>query len=647
MKFRNVKFGFNAKFRIIRESLHTYFMQLSKKQKDIYDDPLYWEWFQKWWDKDYSYDNLKNHEHPDGKKLSDFYNDARDEYIVSFAGKRWHPINTPPHDPKGDLNSNLDANKRYFNHNASPLSNEYLIGFVRNDWRPSVRKIFVDCHLPTGIAPNYEPNNTSGCLWSVLTGNNFSLGGDHDYLYLLNRPREINSVSLTNSVVGKLINYFGVSTGKYSIINCVLPESIILRGKSIRLEKPKVKNLRVSVQRDCNFSFIGRKTHNQTIRLFLDDAKPKSISLGLKEVSKSKFILEDLSINMQQFDDGGLRGIEIINCQLFSHLDLSKRDLGSVEVYNSTLREGLNISDSKVCGRFILSGVTSSKTSNFRKAVLYSSAQFLGYLLDDSSTRNTVLQNSDFRGTEFYDNTNISAKLRYEACVNFNDVEFVGTTRFEKVLFEGVPKFHGATIHSETSFDGFRPSSEYKNLENLREERLQDFQSAYRSLRQHMETISNFSQAAEFGVLEMRAKQHRKNRKVVPTSVAFATRIYGKLANYGQSFVKPLYWLAGVWTASVFIQLLLFLLLSSDCMPTDSQCALDLDKSSEATKRASTFGIPPITVLIKRTVEQDKNLDFSIWLQLSSSFFMLLHALIASLLVFLIGLSLKRRLQMR
>lgn len=621
-------------------------MQLSEKQKSIQGDPLYWRWFQEWWDKDYSHDNLKNHTTPNGEALSEFYDDASD-FLTTFADRVWHPINFPPHDPEGNL-SNLQGTIRYFQYSRSATNLPYLMGFVRNDWRPSRKVDFIDCHLPAGIAPNHSPDHTIGCIWSQTTANNYNLIGSHNKLYLLSSPREFGRSTLVNCVLGKEITHFGSIRSTHSLLACEFPEKIVLRGGRLVIKKPKVKNLDVICERNCDLSFIGRKTHKQTLRIFANTNDSRTVSLDFSEVEKTTIKIEKLIVEKQTFDGGAIKKIEILDCSLKTKLDISDRNIGEVSIRNSSLREGFDVSNSRIDNSFALSGVTSSKVSNFFKAVFRSSAEFSDFLLEDSTSRNTVLQNPDFRASEFYDDFENFDGLMYAHAANFNDTEFVGTTRFEGVLFAGVPKFHGASIHSETSFDGFREPPEFIRLKELSEERLQDYQSAYRCLRQHMENISNFSQAAEFGVLEMRAKQNRKNQRVVPKSVALATKFYGKIADYGQSFMKPLLSLFCLWGVSLIAQLTLFALFASDCVLFEKGCEVDTDTTVEALKRGSSFGIPPVTLLIKRSVEQETiSTNLSFFLQLFSSLSMLVHALMASFLVFLIGLALKRRLQMR
>jgi hypothetical protein len=79
--------------------------ELTNQQREINPDPAYWDWFDAWWDKDYSWEGLKKHKTENGSQTLREYYERFSEYggmIVNFNGKAWLILHAPLHDPDGN-----------------------------------------------------------------------------------------------------------------------------------------------------------------------------------------------------------------------------------------------------------------------------------------------------------------------------------------------------------------------------------------------------------------------------------------------------------------------------------------------------------------------------------------------------------------
>lgn len=86
---------------------------LTKQQKDINPDPAYWDHFDQWWDKDFSWLGLKTHKinnHHAGDSLQDYWREeATSDRLIEFAGKEWTRFHLPPHDKDGNKSEKGDG----------------------------------------------------------------------------------------------------------------------------------------------------------------------------------------------------------------------------------------------------------------------------------------------------------------------------------------------------------------------------------------------------------------------------------------------------------------------------------------------------------------------------------------------------------
>ncbi len=89
--------------------------KLTDLQITINDDPKYWEWFDKWWEQDFSWAGLaKKNIYNSNQTLQDYWSGERDD-LIEFAGRNWTRFHLPFHDqegnpsPKHNFNQDEDA----------------------------------------------------------------------------------------------------------------------------------------------------------------------------------------------------------------------------------------------------------------------------------------------------------------------------------------------------------------------------------------------------------------------------------------------------------------------------------------------------------------------------------------------------------
>jgi Pentapeptide repeats (9 copies) len=85
---------------------------LSQAQKDINPDPRYWDWFDAWWEQDFSWGEKKENGESTGlarhviegsdQTLQDYWREEETgNRLISFAERRWTRFHLPPHNQSG------------------------------------------------------------------------------------------------------------------------------------------------------------------------------------------------------------------------------------------------------------------------------------------------------------------------------------------------------------------------------------------------------------------------------------------------------------------------------------------------------------------------------------------------------------------
>lgn len=339
----------------------------------------------------------------------------------------------------------------------------------------------------------------------------------------------------------------------------------------------------------------------------------------------------------------GLKRLNLKDCDFTSTFIIDNMKLKSLFIDTCHFARGIS-AKSIVCEQTArISGSSIAvkadfKSSNFDAGLCVSKQTSTG-----KSNTESCLWNSNFEACTFVDKT----KSLKSSSVNFNDCEFLGSANFDKVLFDGVPKFHGANMHPETSFHTMKEVPDLANPNKDISEIYGHYRAAFRTLRQHMENNNHFADAFKFGRLEMISKQLRGPTSDVPMSEIFFTMLYGKLADYGQSITRPLWGLLTIFSLSLMMQALIFWVSNPKCFEVSKSCVFMQTEMLEAFERANTFAIPPITMLANRSIDSGQTYMLP-WIgHFSSGVIMVLHGLISSLMIFLFLVAIKRRLQIK
>lgn len=139
--------------------------------------------------------------------------------------------------------------------------------------------------------------------------------------------------------------------------------------------------------------------------------------------------------------------------------------------------------------------------------------------------------------------------------VSFQNRRFLANTSFKSCHFWQAPLFQGCTLHQFTTF----PSSEFFSDTSSPNAVL-----AYQTLKLAMQQVRLRDEEAMFYALEQKSRRHQKD---TPFSVKVFSYLYEVTADYGRSFMRPLYSLAAIMT--------LFFLVYSDIAVFVSNRGLD------------------------------------------------------------------------
>jgi len=255
-----------------------------------------------------------------------------------------------------------------------------------------------------------------------------------------------------------------------------------------------------------------------------------------------------------------------------------------------------------------------------------------------NSLRSTPSMN--FHGTTFVGNA------------NFIDRNFGRNSTFSEGIFYSLVEFHGCQFHQNISFaDAKFVIPDYHRVKNKGSipyhwsdpntgkiwtfNPAYKYQSAFQTLRLHMENLRNREQELKFAKLEMQAKERRFGSKDISFLERQQSRIYGFVAGYGQSVWRPF---AGL--------LLLFLIATIFYI----LIAGDLTNPIAAMAVGFQYSLPPISTFTSQFFEREVEsnfvkalLDHPLWTRLV----MVTHGAVSLALVFFLLLALKRRFQIR
>jgi uncharacterized protein YjbI with pentapeptide repeats len=153
--------------------------------------------------------------------------------------------------------------------------------------------------------------------------------------------------------------------------------------------------------------------------------------------------------------------------------------------------------------------------------------------------------------------------VQFSGLTVFQNRRFMDETWFDRATFKRAPEFHGSKLHSKTFFSGTRFNWDRARHSNWFERacvartlqwigrpipertasdarNLLDVVNCFRVLTSLANEISAKDLAYSFHKQELRAKYRLPLANGVTRSEAFIGRVYGLLADYGDSFVRPL-----------------------------------------------------------------------------------------------------------
>jgi len=271
--------------------------------------------------------------------------------------------------------------------------------------------------------------------------------------------------------------------------------------------------------------------------------------------------------------------------------------LGVLDFRNSVFAKDANFHRAEFQKEVLFPNAMFERTSRFTSSQFYKGADldgcfFNGFVFMDTCKfggslgfRGVCFENgaffgmSDFVGSVFFDSARFKRTTSFtHACFNgfsdFQNGSFSGATDFRNVNFVGedvnTPLFHNCKMHQDTRFTldaTLWPTPTVDNAEDEKE--------AFTRLRQIMVELHKPDDQHFFLRREMAAKAF-----LGPWYDRLATIIYGKVADYGWSMMRPLCCLGFVWLVGMVV----FLGYFSDC------CTIKA-KDFEGTPFWAAFGV--------------------------------------------------------
>ncbi len=273
--------------------------------------------------------------------------------------------------------------------------------------------------------------------------------------------------------------------------------------------------------------------------------------------------------------------------------------------------------------------------AQFGKEISFEHAQFQG---DSFFSAPDMKQDKTVYGLSF-------KSAQFHGIADFSDKAFPKITSFAGAHFHALAKFQGCTFHQDTSFADAVFEIPNKKLGLLKDfwlsragkvdTELDGYQRAFQTLRLHMESLKQYGQEMKFAKLEMQARERRFGAKDTPFWVRALSRAYGLFADYGQSAVRPLFWLGALFafTACAY-----------------GQIAGDDATLDGAVGTAFQSSLPPVSYAISQFYADNTDILFQNALYehpFLTRLVMVSHGVISLALVFFLLLALKRRFQIR
>lgn len=234
-------------------------------------------------------------------------------------------------------------------------------------------------------------------------------------------------------------------------------------------------------------------------------------------------------------------------------LDITSCEISQIRVDRKTVIDGnmmldgskdIGIFDTEIKGVFtyIPHGVTSEievNTCTYSDKATFENnteIQFIGI------TDSEFLRGIRFK-CEVTDEFNFE-NVRIHWPADFQNAVFAGPTYFDGSEFHCAPEFYGATLFPDTNFTGTR----FLAFDGEREH------AAYRWLR-HIshDMLKSSLDEGRFFAYEQRSLANATLRKNRMSFSAWLSKMYDWISEYGQSTVRPFWWLVGLWVFFSFL----------------------------------------------------------------------------------------------
>ncbi len=559
---------------------------LTQAQKDINDDHHYWDWFDAWWDQDFSWEGLAKRkiiDHSDGRTLQDYWREEELEgRLINFAGRKWTRFHLPMHDKGGKIEEELGKHW---------VDDETWKEEKWRDWHDSIIKKLGEASCYLSKSPDTR---------AQFTGLNF--------------PRLFR------------LPFFPRQEGEENSIHKTI----------IHIKADWVHFSHYTILSEIQFGDNSFFNHSK----FGNHVTFEKSKFGNNSSFENALFGEFPNFSHTQFN----YGVIFIRCQFTDMTTFENAKFGDNANFESA-NFGEMVSFEHV--KFEYETVFSY--AKFGDGASFHHAQFGGWetFYCTQFGYNCSFENAIFKdGVSFKDkafqNLNSSFIKRtgslcfdctvFEASVDFTDRQFGADSSFNFTKFLGPAIFHGSTFHSSIRFDEAEfsvvPGTHYtKNPET--------YQSAFQTLRLHMEKLRNHAQENKFSKLEMQARERRVGSKDVPWWVRYLSKGYGLFADYGQSAWRPFLWLIG------------FYLLAAGLY---ASIVGNWPIPGDAFSVAFQYSLPPVSTFAAQFFAGEVDQSF-INALLDHPFLtrlvMVSHGVTSLALVFFLLLALKRRFQIR
>jgi len=218
---------------------------------------------------------------------------------------------------------------------------------------------------------------------------------------------------------------------------------------------------------------------------------------------------------------------------------------GGIDCQNASLASPkfgrATFSDSALFRSVTIDGPASFQAAKFFAGTNFGSANFNG--IADFGFAN-FSEHAIFRKTKFSDIADLG-NATFSNSIHFINASFKGDTIFSRVSFKGrVPDFRGATMHEATEWHGVTWPDPPKEKHEAQQQVY-----AYERLKQEMERLKKHEDEQTFFRKELRAR-----RGLFRGPGAWLLNfIYEAASDYGNSLVRPLLWLVGVFVVGAVI----------------------------------------------------------------------------------------------